>query len=147
MAEHKDSGQYPTARQNLRETLIAGFEAGTDKPSAPRLRRSRGARTLRSIRQVHIVGAETFFVGIFAGLAAGTAIGFFVVGAIDAVLRSMYQTLPVLFPKIVVDPAVYLLATFIAGAVGLVVGFISIAPWLEARRHPGGWIRDVPDQL
>jgi hypothetical protein len=146
MAEKRDSGSH-AARQNLREALIAGFEAGAEKPAAPRLRRGPGARTLRSIRQVHIVGAETFFVGIFAGLAAGTAIGYGIVGIVDAVLTAIHQTLPGLFPRMPIDPSLYLLATFFGGALGLVAGFIWLAPWLETRRHPSGWIRDVPDQL
>ncbi len=121
----------PGTRENLRELLIASFEADTGLPS------ERGRRRrVPTIASVRIGGAESFFVGVFGGTAAGTAIGFYSIVLLEGARRAVHESITWLLPHPLL-PSIYFLGGIFGAIVGIWMGCAMLAPWLESRRYRG----------
>ena len=131
----------PKSRTNLREVLISSFESDAGLPSEQRARRSRQAQQRSPIRRfipsVRVGGAESFFVGVFAGMAGGLAAGYFGTVMVEAARKSVNQTITWLVPG-AVPSSMYIFAAFLGAIIGMYLGFTMLAPWLERRKKYKG---------
>ncbi len=133
MIEPKNDG--PKSRENLREVLIAGFESDAGLPSERQARQQR-RRGPAAITSVRFGGAESFFVGVFAGVSGGTAAGYYGVVFLEVARKSVHDSITWLLP-LPVQPALYIVGGFVGAIIGTYVGCVMLAPWLETRRFRG----------